>query len=58
VTCRRGRFSGHPLHQVAVADQSVSVVVNEWIIRPIKVRGQEALSNRQAYTPGVSPRSG
>ena len=52
MTSQRGRFGGHPFHQVAIADQAVGVVVNEWVIRPIKVRGQEALSNRQAYPVG------
>ncbi len=49
MTRQRSRLGGHPFHQVSVAHDAVSIVIDDVMTRPVKPRCQMALRNRHPH---------
>ena len=49
-----GGLGSHPLHQVAVRDDGIDVMIHHWQIGPIEAAGQEALGHGHAHSHGES----
>ena len=49
-----GRFMGHTLHELAVADDCVGMVIDHLVFRTIEMGGQKPLGNGHSHTIGKS----
>jgi len=49
VSGERGRFGCHSLHQVAIGDDAVGIVVDDVVTRPVVDCGKVRLSDGHAY---------
>ncbi len=50
--CQRGRFGGHALHQIAIADEGIGMVIDERVTGPVVAGRELRLCDRHADRVG------